>query len=67
MSSLRYTVSPTYHILGDTKWKTWDVIDQGNAGNVGSVTIAACPTRRKAELVTMALNQWDIMPQGVTA
>ena len=62
-ADLRYTVSPTYHILGDTKWKTWDVIDSYALYQL----VAACPTRRKAELVTMALNQWDIMPQGVTA
>ena len=57
----RYTVSATHHILGDTRWKTWDVMD------LGSVVIAECPTRNKAELVALALNQWDVLPQGVTA
>ena len=62
MNNLRYTVSPAYHIQDDTRWKTWDVMDSYALYQL----VAACPTRNKAELVALALNQWDVLPQGVT-
>ena len=61
MSSLRYGVQTTHHARGDTQWTTWDVIE------LCAAPIAECPTRCQAELIALALNQSDVLSQGVTA
>ena len=63
---LRYTVSATYHSIGDVRWKTWDVLDSTYYDR-DLEPVAQCPTRVAAELVALALNQWDVLSQGVTA